>query len=84
MNEAEYRAELHSILTMAALIGKLKIYKVLRAMERAETLGPIADPTLFREASSGLQRQKEIVEAALRFQQAIEAIMGEASDADGS
>ena len=75
MNEAEYRAELQSIVTMAALIPRLKIWEVLQAMERAETVGPIADPTLFREASPKLQRQKEIVAAALEFQRAIEVIL---------
>lgn len=74
MNESEYRIHLEQIFNLAYLVQLLKIQDVLQAMTRAETLGPILDPTTYLKAATSLEWQKRTVEAALQFQQAIEEI----------
>lgn len=74
MNESEYRIQLQSIFSLAALVRQLKIADILQAITRAETLGPILDPTTYLKAATSLEWQKRTVEAALQFQQAIEEI----------
>ena len=74
MERSEYNVQLRSIFNMAALIQGLHIQEVLDAMNRAETLGPITDPSLYLMAQNQLGWQKETVEAALVFQNAIKRI----------
>lgn len=85
MNQAEYSAQLTTIFNLAALVRHLKVYEVRRLMARAETVGPILDPTLFRMVSSSLKQQKEIIEVTLEYQRAIEGILEKyEADANGS
>ena len=72
MKQSEYRIQLQAVFSSAALIRELKLHDLLQAMNRAETLGPILDPTLYLKAFTSLEWQKGIVEAALKFQQEIE------------
>lgn len=74
MTETEYREQLQSIFNLCALVRRLKITPVLRQIERAETLGPIVNPTLYRHALTSLEWQRKCAQAALRFQQAVNDI----------
>jgi hypothetical protein len=77
MDKTEYSIQLQSILNLATLVNQLKIADVLQAINHAETLGPILDPTTYLKAATSLECQKTIVEAALQFQQAIEEIVSD-------
>lgn len=77
MDKTEYNIQLRSIFNAATLIRQLKIADVLRAMNRAETIGPILDPTTYLKSATRLEWQKRTVEAALQFQQAIEKIVSD-------
>lgn len=72
MEQSEYRIQLQAVFSSAALIRQLKLHDLLQAMNRAETLGPILDPTLYLKSFTSLGWQKRIVEATLKFQQEIE------------
>lgn len=74
MNEAEYLTELQSILNLSALVRHLNIAGVLLAIERAETTGPILQPTLYRTALTRLEWHKKCARAALAFQRALDDI----------
>lgn len=74
MREQEYRVQLQSILNLATLVHGLKIADVLQAINHAEVIGPILDPTTYLKSATSLECQKRIAEAALQFQQAIEKI----------
>ena len=73
----EYRIQLQSIFNLAALVQQLKIQDVLQSMRQAETLGPILDPTTYLKSATALEWQKQTVEAALQFQQAIQEIVSD-------
>lgn len=77
MDEVQYREELQSIFNLCALVRRLKIAAVLTAIERAETTGPILQPTLYRTALTRLDWQKKCAQAALRFQETVNTIASE-------
>lgn len=77
MEKTEYTIHLEQIFNLAYLVQQLKIADVLEAMNRAETLGPILDPTAYLKSATTLERQKRTVEAALQFQQAIKKIVSD-------
>lgn len=49
----------------ANLIGPHDLPKILSAISHAEAVGPIQDPTLWREKSGPMAEDKELLEAAL-------------------
>jgi hypothetical protein len=75
MEKSEYYTQLRSIFNLAALVRRLNIQGVLQAMNYAETLGPIIDPTLYLKSAKSFEWQKQTVEAALQFQQAVGKIV---------
>lgn len=77
MEKSEYTFQLRSIFNLATLVCQLKIRDVLQAMRRVETLGPILDPTTYLKSATSLEWQRQVVEAALQFQQAIEEIISD-------
>ena len=77
MEKSQYRLHLEQIFNLAYLVQQLKIHDVLQAMRRAETLGPILDPTTYLTSATHLEWQKRTAEAALQFQQAIKEIIAD-------
>lgn len=63
MNEEEYALTQSQILMLASLIMPLDLAGFLRAIDRAETLGPFLDPTLYRAAARELRSVKAVAEA---------------------
>lgn len=58
------------------VLAELEIPALLRAIEHAESFGPIFDPTLYREKSQAMAEDKALLKAALplaTFKQAIRA-----------
>lgn len=74
IGKTEYNIQLQSIFNMAALVRNLRIQEVLDAINRAETVAPVLDPTLYIRAAPNMEWIKETVEAALAFQAKVEAI----------
>jgi len=61
----EYQAVVLACHTAARMLAQYDLGELLRDIDRAEGLGPILDPTLYREKRQAMQEDKEIVEAAL-------------------
>jgi hypothetical protein len=74
MEDKEYHSQLQSVFFLAAMVRPLKVSDVLRAMEHAETVGPILDPTMYIMTARNLEWQKRLAQATLRFQQEVEGI----------
>lgn len=72
---AEYRAVMDHVLLFARLIENSelidRIPAVIDAAQRADTLGPIVDPTLWMDGHGNLRRQVEILRAVLAFRDAV-------------
>jgi len=59
----DYQLTLAGLWAMANLIANAPLAEMLAAAERAETLGPIVDPTLYRERARALSEDLALLRA---------------------
>ncbi len=62
---SEYRSALLLILNSARVMTVIDLPKLLAAIEHSHALGPMVDPTLYREKMRAMDEDKEILTAAL-------------------
>ncbi len=77
MDREVYDVQLRLIFSLAVLVRQIKIEEVLKAMNKAELVAPIVDPTLWLRACGSLQWQKRVAEAALCFQRVVGEVEAE-------
>lgn len=61
----DYKAAVRTCYLAAKMLAQHDLKHVIAAINRAETVGPIVDPTLYREKSGHMAEDKRVVEAAL-------------------
>jgi hypothetical protein len=61
----EYREYLKTAYMYAQLIGFIPIPNILNAISHTEALGPILDPTLYREKMKAMEEDKKLLETLL-------------------
>jgi hypothetical protein len=71
LTNEEYQATQELILMLARRVRRLPLDKFLSAISRAEVVGPIVDPTLFRDAAGNLEEIKKMAEGARAFQRSL-------------
>lgn len=65
-NEAgEYREAVIGVLVVARALNTIDIPELLDAITRANSVGHILDPTLYREKSKAMNEDAELLRAAL-------------------
>jgi hypothetical protein len=77
MTNEEYQMTQDQIIIAAPMVEGLDIKGFLEAINKAETLAPFMDPTLFMKASKKLGQIKRIAQGALHFQKAIREVAEE-------
>lgn len=65
--DAEYREQWAIIAAAARLLESVELEAIAATIERADSLGPILDPTAYRAGMHNLPPQREIVEKATAF-----------------
>lgn len=65
MNQVEYRGAVQAAALCASMLAQWDLPGLLEAIGRAETVGPIVDPTLYREKAGAMAEDKALLEAAL-------------------
>lgn len=61
----EYQAAVGSCALVGAMLTQYDLPAMLNAIERAEAIGPMIDPTLYREKHEAMGQDKDLLEAAL-------------------
>ncbi|OHD23791.1 MAG: hypothetical protein A2Y38_17015 [Spirochaetes bacterium GWB1_59_5] len=64
MNEAEYKAAVIAAVTCARMLAQHDIPALLEAIDYAESVGPIIDPTLWRNKAKAMSEDRELLLAA--------------------
>lgn len=67
MNDADvilYRSAVATAQLCAQLLSQHDLPQLLRDIERADAIGPILDPTLWRDKNKAMEEDKELLEAA--------------------
>ncbi len=70
MNKTAYLQTQTHLQSLAQIVKDMPLYDFIKAINRAETTGPIVDPTLYREGSENLTKIKRLAQALLPFQKA--------------
>jgi hypothetical protein len=61
----EYQAAVQTVALCARMIGEHDLPELLAAIEHADAIGPILDPTLWRDRHGAMHEDKEVLEAGL-------------------
>lgn len=61
----EYQAAVGSCALVGAMLTEHDIPAMLRAINHSEAMGPMIDPTLYREKIDAMMQDKDLLEAAL-------------------
>jgi len=65
MGHEEYKNAIMAIATSMRILSMYDIPKILNAIERAETVAPFLDPTLWIKKNKAMSEDKEMFKAAL-------------------
>ena len=65
IEKEEYEAAQAQLVVLAQIAAGLPLEEMLKQIGRAETLGPILDPTLWIKGSTKLSQVKALVQAAM-------------------
>lgn len=63
MDELDYRLYLHQAWMIAQLVDSLPAGDMLNAISQAEAIGPILDPTLYRDKASRMMEDRRLLES---------------------
>ena len=68
MNNEEYLMVQNKILTVTALVQRIPLDEFIQAAEKADTVGPFVDPTLWREGHANLEWILKVARVLREFQ----------------
>jgi len=71
MDQEKYIQTQTSLMMLGAIVADMPLGEFLNAINTAESIGPVVDPTLFRAANGNLQMIHDLAEALLPFQRAV-------------
>lgn len=67
MNKEEFVYTQELLLAQARLIAALDLEELLNAIDRAEAVGPVLNPTLYKQGAEKMQAIRRVAEAALKI-----------------
>lgn len=73
--EEEYVAEMSQLVMICRLVLRIDFAGLENTISKAHTVGPILDPTAYRDGMRNLKDQEQIVRAAKRFREDIEKVV---------
>lgn len=76
MTAAEYSALLQTTYMARELLAQLDLPAAIAACSRAEALGPILDPTLYRAKHEAMGQDRHVLAAALAFVRSVGNAVG--------
>lgn len=79
---ARYKQAILAVATCAKIIALHDLRGLLEAIDRAETLGPLLDPTLYRDKADDMRADAELLRAALPLWRMAKAHQAQQKDED--
>jgi hypothetical protein len=74
MTSDEFKALQGQLFTLAAIVRYMPIEAFLSRITKAEVLGPVLNPTLYREAAANMATVKRMAEALRAFQRSLPSL----------
>ena len=81
MTDEEYATTVSQLMTLGALVRDLNAKGVLDRISRADTVGSLFNPTLYRKAMPKLDLIRKVAEGAVAFQAKLPTLQ-ECTDAE--
>lgn len=76
MDKAQYLIEQEKLKIIVPILLSMNLEEMAAAQERAEALGPILDPTLYRDRARDFSIDMRVTRALLKAKLAIETTLG--------
>jgi hypothetical protein len=84
-NEERYQAALKACAEACRIVSQHDIRGLIEAIDHAHAVGPIVDPTLYRDKAEAMEQDRELLQAALPLfayrEKAIQRIFDQATKA---
>ena len=77
ISNVEYEMTQAQIVMMARFVRDLPLEDFLQAIDRAEAVGPMVDPTLYIRGRDKLEQIKKMAQGLRKFQLALPEVLGE-------
>ena len=74
MDYAEYRGNLVAAYALVGALRSIDLAAMLDAISHAEALGPVLDPTLFREKGQALKEDKAVIAILCEAKRKLDAL----------
>jgi hypothetical protein len=71
MNEAQYLIVQKQLVVLAAVVQEMPLAEFLSAIDTADTLGPILDPTRYLKASEEMHNIESLARALMPFKKEV-------------
>jgi len=68
MDKKDYIDTQTKIITMSQIVSELPLQKFISAIDQADTLGPLIDPTLWIQGQNQMKKVKKLAQALFEFQ----------------
>jgi len=65
MDKETYQAAVRCAAMTASMLAQWDIPVLLSSIDQAESIGPLVDPTLYREKAEAMREDRDILKAAL-------------------
>ena len=72
MKQEDYISTQAQILAIARIVNDIPLYEFIEAAARAETIGPLIDPTTYLAAADNLTTIKHLAQSLVPFKRTIE------------
>jgi hypothetical protein len=63
----EYQAAVRAVAMCAGILRQYDYAQLLRDIDKAQTVGPFIDPTLYRKSAAAMQQDQKLLSAAAAF-----------------
>ena len=77
MTDEEYQQTQETLIVLARIVDQINLAQFINRIERAESVGPILNPSLLQLASGKLANVKRLAVAALEFQREVRGQLAE-------
>jgi hypothetical protein len=75
VTDEEYAQAQQQVLMMAHIVRGIPLAAMLNAISRADSIGPIVDPTLWMHGHQNMHKIERLASALRKFQAVVEEVM---------
>lgn len=83
MDEEKYQITQNQILFLARFVADMPLGEFIKAIGRAHAVGPIVDPTLYRDGVRNMEQIDKLAKGLRTFQRTVEEVQADVQQQHG-